>query len=123
MHSHLIATHEYRVRVMTKSRSQMLSEKAHAERRRCRDWLLPFMQANQPKFLTKDELRSAAMRELEASKLSFDIGWIMAIEDTGRHDWYEPLRWRIKSSALFPTFGRLMYAHAHCTRLATEKTQ
>ena len=36
---------------MTKSRSQELSEKADAERRRCRDWLLPFMQNNQPKFL------------------------------------------------------------------------
>jgi len=52
------------------------------------------MQNNQPKFLTKDELRSAAMRELNVSKLSFDIGWIMAIEDTGRQDWYAPLRHR-----------------------------
>ena len=72
---------------MTKSRSQILSENANAERRRCRDWLLPFMQNNQPKFLTKDELRSVAMRELDVSKLSFDMGWIMAIEDAGRHDW------------------------------------
>jgi hypothetical protein len=47
------------------------------------------MQNKQPKFLTKDELRSAAMRELDVSKLSFDMGWIMAIEDTGRHDRYE----------------------------------
>ena len=46
---------------MTKSRSQELSEKAEEERRRCRDWLLPFMQDNQPKFLTKDELRGDAM--------------------------------------------------------------
>ncbi|HEY3656070.1 MAG TPA: hypothetical protein VGL34_13980 [Steroidobacteraceae bacterium] len=74
----------------------MLTERADAERRRCRGWLLPFMQNNQPKFLTKDELRIAAMRELEVSKLSFDIGWIMAIEDTGRHDWYEPLRRRLR---------------------------
>jgi hypothetical protein len=72
----------------------MLSEKADAERRRCRNWLLPFMQNNQPKFLTKDELRSVAMRELDVSRLSFDMAWIMAIEDTGRHDWYEPLRQR-----------------------------
>lgn len=49
---------------MTKSRSQILSEKADAERRLCRDWLLPFMQNNQPKFLTKDELRSVAKRGL-----------------------------------------------------------
>jgi hypothetical protein len=80
-----------------KNRQQQLSEKADQERRRCRDWLLPFMQNNQPKLLTKDELRSAAMRELNVSKLSFDIGWIMAIEDTGRQDWYEPLRRRSRT--------------------------
>jgi hypothetical protein len=40
---------------MTKNRSQELSERAAAERRRCRDWLIPFMQNGQPKFLTKDE--------------------------------------------------------------------
>jgi hypothetical protein len=50
---------------------------------------------NQPKFLTKDELRSAAMRELNVSKSAFDFGWMAAIEDTGRHDWYEPLRRRL----------------------------
>jgi hypothetical protein len=42
--------------------------------------------------LTKDELRVAAMRELSVSKNAFDFGWIAAIEDTRRHDWYEPLR-------------------------------
>ncbi len=77
---------------MTKSRSQELSEKAEEERRRCRDWLLPFMQGNKPKFLTKAEFRDAAMRELKVSKNSFDFGWITVIEETGRHDWYEPLR-------------------------------
>ena len=56
------------------------------ERRRRRGGLLPFMQNNQPKFLTKDELRGAAMRELNVSKNSFDFGWIDAIETTGRHD-------------------------------------
>jgi hypothetical protein len=53
---------------MTKSRSQELSEKADAERRRCCDWLLPFMQNGQPKFLTKDELRVAAMHQLMSRK-------------------------------------------------------
>jgi hypothetical protein len=77
---------------MTKTRSQKLSEKAQEEQRRCRDWLLKFMRGNQPKFLTKAELRDAAMRELKVSKNSFDFAWILAIEDTGRHDWYEPLR-------------------------------
>ena len=46
----------------------------------------------QPKFLTKDELRVAAMRQVNVSKSSFDFAWIDAIETTGRHDWYEPLR-------------------------------
>jgi hypothetical protein len=53
------------------------------------------MQDNQPKFLTKDELRVAAMRQLNVSKSSFDFAWIDAIEKTGRHDWYEPLRRRV----------------------------
>jgi hypothetical protein len=65
-----------------------------AERRRCRDWLLPFMQNGQPKFLTKDELRVASMRQLNVLKSSFDFAWIDAIEKTGRYDWYEPLRRR-----------------------------
>jgi hypothetical protein len=84
---------------VTKTRSQELSEKAEEEQRRCRDWLLKLMRGNQPKFLTKAELRDAAMRELKVSKNAFDFTWILAIEDTGRHDWYEPLRrrFRIKS--------------------------
>jgi hypothetical protein len=80
-----------------KNRQQQLSEKAHEEQRRCRDWLLKFMQADKPKFLTKDELRAAAMRELNVSKNSFDFAWIDAIETTGRHDWYEPLRRRSRT--------------------------
>jgi hypothetical protein len=76
------------------NRSHELSEKAAAERRRCSDWLIPVMQNGQPKFLTKDELRIAAMRQLDVSKSSFDFAWIDAIEITGRHDWYEPLRRR-----------------------------
>ena len=78
--------------MVTKSRSQELSEKASDERGRCHDWLLKFMRGNQPKFLTKTELRDAAVRELKVSKNSFDFGWSTAIEETGRHDWYEPLR-------------------------------
>jgi hypothetical protein len=81
---------------MTKTRRQILSEKADDERQRCRDWLLRFIENNQPKFLTKDELRSVAMRELSVSKNSFDFAWIDAIEKTGRHDWYEPLRRRLR---------------------------
>jgi hypothetical protein len=80
---------------MMKTRSLDLSEKFTEQWQRCRDWLLPYMENNQPKFLTKDELRSAAMRELKVSKSAFDFGWMAAIEDTGRHDWYEPLRRRL----------------------------
>ena len=79
---------------MTKTRTQELSEKADEERRRCRDWLLRLMSNNQPKFVTKAELREAAVRELNVSKNSFDFGWMSAIEETGREDWYEPLRRR-----------------------------
>ena len=87
---------------MTKSRRQELSEKFAEQWQRSRDWLVPFMQNNQPKFLTKDELRSAAMCELKVSKSAFDFGWMAAIEDTNRQDWYEPLRKRprIKSESL-----------------------
>jgi hypothetical protein len=88
-----------RPQAMTKTRSQELSEKADEERRRCREWLLPFMRGNQPKFLTKAELCEAAMRELKVSQNSFDFAWISAIEDTGRQDWYEPLRRRYRSKS------------------------
>jgi hypothetical protein len=84
---------------MTKSRSQELSEQFAEQWQRCRDRLVPFMQNNQPKFLTKDELPSAAMRELNVSKNAFDFGWMAAIEDTGRHDWYEPLRKRLRTKS------------------------
>ena len=69
------------------------------ERRRRRDWLLPFMQNNQPKFLTKDELRSVAMRNSMSRNSQFDMGWIMAIEDGDRHDWYEPLGRRLRTKS------------------------
>jgi hypothetical protein len=94
MHSRNTAARKGLMLPTIKARNQELSEKADGERRRCRDWLLPFMRDNQPKFLTKDELRSAAMRELKVSKNSFDFAWIDAIERTGRHDWHNPLRRR-----------------------------
>jgi hypothetical protein len=84
------------VRPVVKSRSQQLYEKAEEERQRCYHWLLPFLRENQPKFLTKAELREAAVRELKVSKNSFDFAWIEAIEQTGRYDWYEPLRRRLR---------------------------
>jgi hypothetical protein len=57
------------------------------------------MKNNQLKFLTKAELRAAAMRELNVSKNSFDFAWIDAIEETGRQDWYEPLRRRMRTKS------------------------
>jgi hypothetical protein len=84
---------------MTKTRSQDLSQKAQEEQRRCRDWLLRFMKNKHPKFLTKAKLRATAMRELKVSKNSFDFAWIDAIEETGRHDWYEPLRRRMRTKS------------------------
>jgi len=77
-----------------KTRNEQLWDKAAEERLRCSDWLLPLMQSGQPKFLTKAELREVALRELNVSKSSFDFAWIDAIEKSGRHDWYEPLRRR-----------------------------
>jgi hypothetical protein len=82
---------------MSKNRNLELREKAAEQRVRCRDWLLPFMRDDKPKFLTKAELREAALREFGVSKSAFDFGWIEAIEQTGRHDWYEPLRRRPRS--------------------------
>ena len=73
-------------------RKKELWDKAEAERQRCRQWLLDYMRPGQPKRVTKAALREAAMRELKVSKNSFDAAWIAAIEETARHDWYEPLR-------------------------------
>src|SRR5262252_4844582 len=79
MHSVNAAAREGLMLATIKARNRELSEKADDERRRVRDWLLPFMRDNQPKFLTKEELRAAAIRELNVSKSSFDFAWIEAI--------------------------------------------
>jgi hypothetical protein len=78
------------------ARKRELMEKARAEERLCENWLLPFMQQGRPKFATKAELRAAAIRQFGVSKSSFDRAWIGAIIETGREDWYEPLRQRRK---------------------------
>jgi hypothetical protein len=49
-------------------------------------WLRPYVRKNQPKFLTKAELRDAAIRELKVSKNSFDFAWTEVIERTCRYD-------------------------------------
>ncbi len=77
---------------MLKGREKELWDKAEDERRRCEEWLRQLTRDGQPKLATKAELREVATRELQISKSSFDAAWIGAIEDTGRQDWYEPLR-------------------------------
>jgi hypothetical protein len=84
-------------RTIPKSRSEAQSAKAEEEIRRCTEWLVQFMQNNEPKFLTKREFCRAAMEELKVSKNSFNCAWISAIEETGRHDWYQPLRRRFRT--------------------------
>jgi hypothetical protein len=72
-------------------RKKELYDRAADERRRCIDWLRQFVIPGQPRALTKTELRAAALSELGISKNSFDSAWIAVIEETGRHDWYDPL--------------------------------
>ena len=73
-------------------RRQALIDQAIAERDRLRSWLLPHMGNGKPKAFTKDEYRQLATADLGAfPKAAFDHGWISAIEDSGRQDWYEPL--------------------------------
>jgi hypothetical protein len=80
-------------------RNEALAAKVAEETARCTAWLLKFMQNDQPKSLAKAELCHAAMTELEVSKNSFNLAWISAIEQTGRHDWYEPLRRRYRTES------------------------
>lgn len=71
---------------------QVIIEKAHQDRQRCRDWLMPHMEMGKPKAFTKEQYRQLAVAELGPfSKASFDCAWIWAIEDSGRQDWYDPL--------------------------------
>jgi hypothetical protein len=77
--------------------SEAQSAKAAEDMRRCTNWLIQFMRNSEPKFLTKSELCRAAMEELKVSKNTFNFAWINAIEETGRHDWYQPLRRRFRS--------------------------
>ncbi len=67
-------------------------QRAEIERRKCREWLIQIMRASPIKTRSKDDLRAEAMRDLRVSKSSFDMAWIMAIEEMGYRDWYEPLR-------------------------------
>ena len=70
----------------------VLFEKAQAERNLCKEWLIHIMRASPVRIRSKDDLRDGAMRDLKVSKSSFDHAWVVAIEELGYHDWYEPLR-------------------------------
>lgn len=78
------------------SRKDELSRKAEDERERCRVWLRQFMEGGRPKLATKEEFWRVAKQEFGVSRASFDVGWGLAILDTGREDWYEPLRKTLK---------------------------
>ena len=68
-----------------------MMDRAIAERRRCREWLLPHMSGGKPKAFTKEQYRQLAIAELgPITKAAFGDAWIGAIEDTGRQDWYDP---------------------------------
>lgn len=66
--------------------------KAQAERKLCKEWLIRIMRASPVKTRSKQDLCAEAMRDLKVSKSSFDYAWVVAIEELGYHDWYEPLR-------------------------------
>ena len=78
------------------SRKDELSAKHRKETDRVRAWLRPMMENNKPKMATKEELWALAKKEFEVSRSSFDGGWTLAILDTGREDWFEPMRRRFK---------------------------
>jgi hypothetical protein len=50
------------------------------------------MENGRARVTTKAEFYAVAMRELGVSKASFDFAWTDAIERTGRHDWYQPIK-------------------------------
>jgi len=76
--------------VMSHPSRQTLMDKAIADRMRCRDWLFPHMIDGRPKAFTKAQYQQMAMAQLGVSKAVFNDAWIGAIEDAGRHDWYDP---------------------------------
>jgi hypothetical protein len=90
--AHAVAAKASCGKTMTRTRRQIISDQFIEQWQRSRDWLIPLMQQGHPKFMTKEELQSIAMRDLKVSKSAFNMGWMMAIDVTGRHDWLEPLR-------------------------------
>lgn len=71
---------------------------ADGRRQACADWIKAFMKPGQTKPATKGELFDMAKAELDINRSNFDAGWIQAIEEMGRQDWYEPLPRRSRTS-------------------------
>jgi hypothetical protein len=80
-------------------RNEALAAKAADDTARVPLGFSSLCENDQPKCLTKVELSNADMTEPEVSKASFNLAWISAIEQTGRHDWYEPLRRRYRTKS------------------------
>jgi hypothetical protein len=77
---------------------QAMMENAILERRKVQKWLSQQMIDGMPKAFTKVQYRQLATSELGIfSKAAFDHAWISAIEDSGRHDWYDPIPRRRQS--------------------------
>jgi predicted aminopeptidase len=72
-----------------KTNRALSAARAREDRQACLDWLLPHMADGKPKAMSKDEYRELARQEFNFATAAFNDAWIWAIEETGRHDWYE----------------------------------
>ena len=79
----------------------MTGDRLENEKRRCRDWLLPFMELSASQ-VSRAELCATAMRKLGVSRRTFDFAWVSAVEQTGRYDLYAPAKPRGKTSDSSP---------------------
>jgi hypothetical protein len=70
---------------------QAAADKAEAEQKLCKDWLLSVMQESPRKTRTKADLRTEATARFNVSKSSFDVAWNWAILETGNEHWFRPL--------------------------------
>jgi|GEM_PF-3365500 len=68
---------------------------ARARSKRRRDVLKTLMIPGAPRPATKEELFAWACENIGATRQNVDAGWVWAIEDMSRHDWYEPLPRRV----------------------------
>jgi hypothetical protein len=77
---------------MSHTSRQAMMENAILERQKVQEWLSLQIFDGIPKAFTKEQYRQLATSELGMfSKAAFDHAWISAIEDSGRHDWYDPI--------------------------------